>query len=49
VDRDTWDLAQTVAAGHGSSRDGDELNAQPASVRFYPYRAGSAGGSASGR
>jgi site-specific DNA recombinase len=38
VDRDTWELAQTVAAGHGSSRDGDDLNAHPATLRFYPYR-----------
>jgi hypothetical protein len=38
VDRDTWDLAQTIAAGHGTSRDGDELNAHPATARFYPYR-----------
>jgi hypothetical protein len=38
VDRPTWDLAQTVAAGHGTSRDGDELNTHPATTRFYPYR-----------
>ena len=38
VDRDTWDLAQTIAAGHGTSRDGDDLNAHPATARFYPYR-----------
>ena len=38
IDRDTWDLAQTVAAGHGTSRDGDELNTHPATARFYPYR-----------
>ena len=38
IDRDTWDVAQTVAAGHGSSRDGDDLNTHPATVRFYPYR-----------
>jgi len=38
VDRETWDLAQTVAAGHGSSRDGDDLNSHPATARFYPYR-----------
>ena len=38
VDRDTWDLAQTIAAGHGTSRDGDDLNPHPATARFYPYR-----------
>ena len=38
VDRDTWDLAQTIAAGHSTSRDGDELNPHPATARFYPYR-----------
>jgi hypothetical protein len=38
VDRDTWNLAQTIAAGHGTSRDGDELNPHPATARFYPYR-----------
>jgi site-specific DNA recombinase len=38
VDRPTWDLAQTVAAGHGTSRDGDDLNTHPATTRFYPYR-----------
>src|SRR5580692_2824289 len=36
--RPAWDLAQTVAAGHGTSRDGDELNSHPATARFYPYR-----------
>ena len=38
IDRETWDLAQTVSAGHGSSRDGADLNAHPATARFYPYR-----------
>jgi site-specific DNA recombinase len=38
IDRPTWDLAQTIAAGHGSSRDGDDLNTHPATIRFYPYR-----------
>jgi len=38
VDRETWELAQTVAGGHGSSRDGEELNTHPATARFYPYR-----------
>ena len=38
IDRDTWDAAQQAGAGHGSSRDGDELNTHPATVRFYPYR-----------
>ena len=33
VDRDTCDLAQTVAAGHGTSRDGDDLNPHPATAR----------------
>ena len=38
IDRAIWGLAQTIAAGHGSSRDGDDLNSHPATVRFYPYR-----------
>jgi len=38
VDRATWDAAQDIAAGHGTSRDGDELNSHPATRRFYPYR-----------
>jgi site-specific DNA recombinase len=38
VDRETCDLAQTVAEEHRSSRDGDDLNSHPATVRFYPYR-----------
>jgi site-specific DNA recombinase len=38
VDRPTWDLAQTAAAGHGTSRDGDLPNSHPATARFYPYR-----------
>ena len=38
VDRATWDAAQDIAAGHGTSRDGDDLNTHPATLRFYPYR-----------
>jgi len=38
VDRGTWDAAQDVSAGHGTSRDGDEPNSHPATRRFYPYR-----------
>jgi hypothetical protein len=38
IDRATWDAAQQVAAGHGSSRDGEDLNTHPATARFYPYR-----------
>ena len=38
VDRATWDAAQDIAAGHGTSRDGDEPNSHPATLRFYPYR-----------
>ncbi len=38
IDRATWDAAQDVAAGHGTSRDGDEPNSHPATRRFYPYR-----------
>ena len=38
VDRATWDAAQDIAAGHGTSRDGDEPNTHPATLRFYPYR-----------
>ncbi len=38
IDRATWDAAQDVAAGHGTSRDGDDLNSHPATRRFYPYR-----------
>jgi site-specific DNA recombinase len=38
VDRPDWDLAQSAAAGHGTSRDGDDLNTHPATARFYPYR-----------
>jgi len=38
IDRDTWQAAQDAAAGHGTSRDGDELNSHPATRRFYPYR-----------
>ena len=38
IDRATWDAAQDAAAGHGTSRDGEELNSHPATLRFYPYR-----------
>jgi len=38
VDRAIWDAAQDIGAGHGTSRDGDELNSHPATRRFYPYR-----------
>ncbi len=38
VDWATWDAAQDIAAGHGTSRDGDDLNTHPATLRFYPYR-----------
>jgi hypothetical protein len=38
IDGDTWQAAQAVAAGHGSSRDEDDLNSHPATARFYPYR-----------
>ncbi|HTX29549.1 MAG TPA: recombinase family protein [Streptosporangiaceae bacterium] len=48
IDRQTWDDAQTVAAGHRSSRDGTGLNAHPATVRFYPYRNRSGARTASG-
>ncbi len=30
VDRATWQAAQDAAAGHGTSRDGDDLNSHPA-------------------
>ena len=38
VDRATWEAAQDAAAGHGTSRDGEDLNSHPATLRFYPYR-----------
>ncbi len=38
VDRATWEAAQDIAAGHSTSRDGDDLNSHPATRRFYPYR-----------
>ena len=38
VDRATWDAAQNIAAGHSTSRDGDEPNTHPATLRTYPYR-----------
>jgi hypothetical protein len=38
VDRATWDAAQKVAAGHGTSRDGTAMSGHPAATRTYPYR-----------
>lgn len=38
VDRATWDEAQNISAGHGTSRDGDEPNSHPATLRSYAYR-----------
>ena len=38
VDRATWDAAQHIGAGHGTSRDGTGLSAHPAAARTYPYR-----------
>ena len=38
IDRATWDAAQDIAVGHGTSRDGDDPNTHPATLRFYPYR-----------
>jgi len=38
IDRDTWDRAQHAAADHTTSRDGDDLNSHPATIRFYPYQ-----------
>ena len=38
IDRATWDAAQDAAAAHGTSRDGDDPNPHPATLRFYPYR-----------
>ena len=38
IDRATWDAAQDIGAGHGTSRDGEEPNSHPATRRFYPYR-----------
>jgi site-specific DNA recombinase len=38
VDRQTWDEAQNIAAGHATSRDGDEPNTHPATLRTYTYR-----------
>ena len=38
IDRATWQAAQDVSAAHGTSRDGQQLNAHPATARFYPYR-----------
>ena len=48
VDRDTWDLAQNIAAGHGTSRDGDELNPHPATAGSTRTGPGSGAGTASG-
>ena len=38
IDRATWEAAQDAAAGHSTSRDGEDLNSHPATLRFYPYR-----------
>jgi site-specific DNA recombinase len=38
VDRSVWEQAQGIAAGHGTSRDGDEPNSHPATLRTYVYR-----------
>jgi site-specific DNA recombinase len=38
VDRATWDAAQHIGAGHGTSRDGTSLSSHPAAARTYPYR-----------
>jgi hypothetical protein len=38
VDRAVSDLAQNIAAGHGTSRDSDEANIHPAPIRTYAYR-----------
>ena len=38
VHRDTWQAAQEIAAGHGTSRDGTGLSQHPAATRTYPYR-----------
>ena len=38
VDRATWDQAQQISAGHGTSRDGNSPNTHPATTRTYTYR-----------
>jgi site-specific DNA recombinase len=38
VDRPIWEQAQGIAAGHGTSCDGDEANTHPATLRTYVYR-----------
>jgi site-specific DNA recombinase len=38
VDRDTWNQAQNISAGHSTSRDGDDPNSHPATLRTYIYR-----------
>jgi DNA invertase Pin-like site-specific DNA recombinase len=38
IDRATWHQAQNIAAGHATSRDGDEPNSHPATLRTYAYR-----------
>src|ERR1700761_406085 len=35
VDRATWDEAQKIGAGHGTSRDGDAANTHPATAHTY--------------
>ncbi len=38
VDRPTWEAAQEISAGHGTSRDGNSKNTHPATTRTYTYR-----------
>jgi DNA invertase Pin-like site-specific DNA recombinase len=38
IDRDTWQAAQQISAGHATSRDGDGLSRHPAATRTYAYR-----------
>ena len=38
VDRPTWEAAQEIGAGHGTSRDGNSKNTHPATTRTYTYR-----------
>jgi site-specific DNA recombinase len=38
IDRDIWEAAQHIGAGHGTSRDGHGLSKHPAATRTYVYR-----------
>ncbi|MGH3182573.1 MAG: recombinase family protein, partial [Streptosporangiaceae bacterium] len=38
IDRPTWEAAQQIGAGHGTSRDGNDQSRHPAATRTYPYR-----------